>query len=290
MTKTHRLAAAAVAALMSSACSGAYAQPPGPPELTAVPPVSDCDGAKTRNFTAAEAAADADAAAAVAAGTYSGWAAAVADPRRLPEETVRDPLRHPAEMLAFMRLTPGDTIADIRPEEGYFTRLFAPTVGEHGRVYAFVPNQTAERENAFADTLAATYPNTTRVTGDLDTLSFECPLDVVFMGQEYHDFVIPRFGVDVAKMNAAVFAALKPGGLYVILDHQAAPGAGTDVVGTLHRIEASALRAQVEAAGFVFDGETDVVANPDDDHSLSVFDPAIRGKSDQFVYRFRKPD
>jgi predicted methyltransferase len=109
------------------------------------------------------------------------------------------------------------------------------------------------------------------------------------MGQEYHDFVIPRFGVDVARMNAAVYAALKPGGLYVILDHQAAPGAGVSVVGTLHRIEASALRAQVEAAGFVFDGESTVVANPADDHALSVFDPAIRGRSDQFVYRFRKP-
>ena len=86
------------------------------------------------------------------------------------------------------------------------------------------------------------------VNGDLDVMTFPEPLDVVFMGQEYHDFVIPRFNVDVAKMNAQVFAALKPGGLYVILDHQAAPGAGTSVVGTLHRIEASALRAQVEAA------------------------------------------
>jgi len=218
------------------------------------------------------------------------YAAVVSDSRRLPEEVARDSLRHPAEMLAFIGLKPGQAIADIRPEEGYFTRLFAPAVGDTGKVYAFVPNQTAERENAFSDTLAATYPNTTRVTGALESMSFDLPLDVVFMGQEYHDFVIPRFGVDVAKMNAAVFAALKPGGLYVILDHQAAPGAGVDVVGALHRIEASALRAQVEAAGFVFDGETDVVANPDDDHSLSVFDPAIRSKSDQFVYRFRKPD
>ena len=217
------------------------------------------------------------------------YAAAVADPRRLPEEVARDPLRHPAEMLAFIGLKPGQAIADIRPEEGYFTRLFAPVVGATGRVYAFVPNQTAERENAFGDTLAATFPNTVRVTGALETMSFDRPLDVVFMGQEYHDFVIPRFGVDVAAMNRRVFEVLKPGGLYVILDHQSAPGAGTSVVGTLHRIEGSALRAQVEAAGFVFEGQTDVVANPDDDHSLSVFDAAIRGKSDQFVYRFRKP-
>lgn len=217
------------------------------------------------------------------------YALAIADPLRPASEVARDPLRKPAEMLAFIGVRGGERIADVRPGQGYFARLFARAVGPQGRVYAFVPNQTAARENAFADTLATDYPNVTRVTGGLEEFSFPEPLDVVFMGQEYHDFVIDRFGVDVARMNAAVFRALKPGGLYVILDHQAAPGAGTSVVGTLHRIEGSALRAQVEAAGFIFDGETQVVRNPDDDHSLSVFDEAIRGRSDQFVYRFRKP-
>ncbi|HST92912.1 MAG TPA: hypothetical protein VLJ13_12015, partial [Brevundimonas sp.] len=167
----------------------------------------------------------------------SDYVAALSDARRLPAEVARDPLRKPAEMLAFMRLRPGQVVADIRPEEGYFTRLFAPVVGEAGHVYAFVPNQTAARENDFGDTLAAAYPNVSRVTGALETMTFERPLDVVFMGEEYHDFTIPRFGVDVARMNAAVFAALKPGGLYVILDHQAADGAGISVAPTLHRIE-----------------------------------------------------
>ncbi|MGV3579664.1 class I SAM-dependent methyltransferase [Brevundimonas sp.] len=224
-----------------------------------------------------------------ASAVVNDYGLAIADPLRPASEVERDPLRKPAEMLAFIGIDGGERIADVRPEEGYFSRLFARSVGPDGRVYAFVPNQTAGRENGFADTLATDYPNVTRVTGALEDLTFPEPLDVVFMGQEYHDFVIDRFGVDVARMNAAVFAALKPGGLYVILDHQAAPGAGTSVVGTLHRIEGSALRAQVEAAGFVFDGETEVVRNPADDHSLSVFDEAIRGRSDQFVYRFRKP-
>lgn len=222
--------------------------------------------------------------------TTGPYAAAIADPLRPAEEVARDSLRHPAEMLAFAQVNEGDRIADIRPEEGYFTRLFARAVGGAGRVYAFVPNQTAARENVHAEALVAAYPNVNRITGDLDSMVFPEPLDVVFSAQEYHDFVIPRFGVDVAKMNAAAFAALKPGGLYVILDHQAAPGTGTSAVGTLHRIEGAALRAQVEAAGFVFDGETSAVANPDDDHSLNVFDPAIRGKTDQFVYRFKKPN
>ncbi|MDI1326835.1 MAG: hypothetical protein PSV23_08575 [Brevundimonas sp.] len=216
-------------------------------------------------------------------------AAAVADSRRLPAEVARDPLRKPADMLALMRLAPGQAIADIRPEEGYFTRLFAPAVGPEGHVYAFVPNQTAQRENGFADTMASVYPNVSRVTGALEAMTFDRPLDVVFMGEEYHDFTIPRFNVDVARMNAAVFAALKPGGLYVILDHQAADGAGISVSGTLHRIEAAELRRQVEAAGFVFDGESDAVRVPADDHSLSVFDESIRGRTDRFVHRFRKP-
>ena len=217
------------------------------------------------------------------------YAAAIADPLRPAEEVARDPLRHPADILAFAQVEAGDTVADIRPGAGYFTRLFARSVGPSGRVYAYVPNRTAERENATADILVAAYPNVTRVNGDLDTLAFDQPLDAIFMSQEYHDFTIPRFGVDVTKMNAAAFAALKPGGLFVVIDHQAADGAGISVAGTLHRIEGAELRREVEAAGFLFDGQTSVLENPDDDHTINVFDEAIRGKTDQFAYRFRKP-
>lgn len=218
------------------------------------------------------------------------YAAAVADPARPAEEVARDEHRAPAEMLAFIGLEPGDRIADIRPGAGYFTRLFARVVGPEGHVHAFVPNRTAERENPRADALVEAYDNVSRVNGDLDAMAFDQPLDVVFMSQEYHDFHIPAFGVDVAEMNRRVFAALKPGGLYVIIDHEAAEGAGTSQVQTLHRIEGARLRQEVEAAGFVFDGESDAVRNPDDDHSLNVFDEAIRGRTDQFVYRFRKPE
>lgn len=218
------------------------------------------------------------------------WAdAAMADPRRPEADRARDELRQTRAMLEFIGLRPGMAVADIRPEEGFFTRLFSVMVGDTGRVYAFVPNQTAARENAFGDALAAEFPNVVRLTGKLEEMAFDRLLDVVFMGEEYHDFAIPRFNVDVTAMNAAVFAALKPGGRYVILDHQAADGAGISVAGTLHRIEAAELRRQVEAAGFIFDGETSAVRVPADDHTLSVFDASIRGRSDRFVYRFRKP-
>lgn len=217
------------------------------------------------------------------------WTAAIADPLRPAEEVARDPLRHPADILAFAQVDPGDRIADIRPGAGYFTRLFARSVGDAGHVYAFVPNRTAARENATADVLVAAYSNVTRVNGDLDTLAFDRPLDVVFMSQEYHDFHIPGFGVDVAKMNAAVLAALKPGGLFIVIDHEGAAGTSNTQVGTLHRIEGAFLRREVEAAGFEFEGATSVLANPEDDHTINVFEPAIRGRTDQFAYRFRKP-
>lgn len=220
---------------------------------------------------------------------HPAYQAAIADSLRPEDERARDAFRHPDEMLAFAEVKAGQKIADIRPGAGYFTRLFARVVGEDGHVYAFVPHRTAERENPRADALAEAYPNVSRVNGDLDALAFDQPLDLVFMSQEYHDFHIPRFGVDVAKMNADIFKALKPGGLYVVIDHQAAPGSGISAVESLHRIEGDFLRREIEAAGFLYEAESPAVANPADDHSLNVFDDAIRGRTDQFVYRFRKP-
>lgn len=227
---------------------------------------------------------------AVQAASHGRWSATIADPRRPEAEVARDPLRQPMEMLEFIEVRPGQRIADIRPEEGYFTRLFAPVVGETGQVYAFVPTLTAGREQAFAEGLQAEYGNVTPVIGLLDAMRFEAPLDVVFMGQEYHDFHIERFDVDVAEMNRRVFAALRPGGTYVILDHSGRPGTGNTEVQSLHRIEGAFLRREVEAAGFIYEGQTHVVANADDPMDISVFDESIRGRSDQFVYRFRRPE
>jgi len=268
MLKPSVLAALAASALALSACGSV----PGPSGLAA----RDADMAYVL-------------AAARIAQNVDLHHAAIADPLRPADEAARDEFRHPAAMLAFAMLEPGDKIADIRPGAGYFTRLFARTVGETGKVYAFVPNRTAERENGRADALVAAYPNVVRINGDLDTMRFPEPLDAVFMSQEYHDFHIPAFNTDVALMNRAIFAALKPGGVFIVIDHAGREGTGHTEVQTLHRIEGASLRAEVEAAGFVFDGESDAVANPADDRTTNVFDAAIRGRTDQFVYRFRKP-
>lgn len=216
-------------------------------------------------------------------------AAAVADALRPAAEIARDQYRAPGAMLSFAGVGSGDRIADIRPGAGYFTRLFARSVGETGRVYAFVPNRTSARENAPADLLVAAYPNVVRVNGDLDTIAFTEPLDIVFMSQEYHDFHIPGFGVDVGRMNTSIFNALKPGGFYVVIDHAGRSGTTNTEVQTLHRIDGDFLRSEVEAAGFVFDGESDAIRNPADDRTVNVFEEGIRGRTDQFVYRFRKP-
>jgi predicted methyltransferase len=214
---------------------------------------------------------------------------AIQDPLRPSEEVARDAARKPRDMLAFGRVEPGDRVADIRPEEGYFTRLFARAVGENGRVYAFVPTRTAARETPLAQGLAAAYPNVVAMEGALDAMTFPEPLDAVFMVQEYHDFHIPAFGVDVNRMNKAVYDSLKPGGYYVVIDHSGRAGTGNTEVQSLHRIEGEFLKREVVAAGFIFDGESDAIRNPEDDRTINVFDERIRYRTDQFVYRFRKP-
>ncbi|MBN8552943.1 MAG: class I SAM-dependent methyltransferase [Caulobacterales bacterium] len=278
----------AAAALVLAGCATTADRAAEVAALSTAGVASAAEAAVHPAVTAAQAASD-RAAAREAAGP-ARWQAAIGDPRRPEGEVARDPLRHPFEMLEFIELRPGQRIADIRPEEGYFTRLFAPVVGETGQVYAFVPTLTAGREQAFAEGLQAEYGNVTPVIGLLDEMRFDAPLDVVFMGQEYHDFHIERFDVDVAEMNRRVFAALRPGGIYVILDHSGRTGTGNTEVQTLHRIEGAFLRREVEAAGFIYEGQTRVVANPDDPMDISVFDESIRGRSDQFVYRFRRPE
>jgi predicted methyltransferase len=220
--------------------------------------------------------------------------AAVADSRRPADDTARDANRHPAETLAFARIEPGDRVADIFPGGGYWTRMFAVAVGEAGRVYPTIRPEgvSGEYENPVL-AVAAQYPNATMARTPYDALAFPEPLDVVFTAQNYHDMPLTAYNLgDRAQMNATAFAALKPGGLYVIIDHSAIDGSPvqTDAESTNHRIDQGTVRREVEAAGFVFDGEANFLRNPEDPRTASVFDEAIRGRTDQFVMRFRKPE
>ncbi|HRO03688.1 MAG TPA: hypothetical protein PLS69_08825 [Terricaulis sp.] len=220
--------------------------------------------------------------------------AALADSRRPAEETARDADRHAAETLAFARITRGMRVADIFPGSGYWTRLFAVAVGEEGRVFPTIrPDGAAGQYETPVLAVAAQYPNAVMTRVPYDALAFAEPLDVIFTAQNYHDMALTAYGLgDREAMNRAAFAALKPGGVYIVIDHSAIDGSPlqTDAETTNHRIDQALVRREVEAAGFVFDGEADFLRNPQDARSVSVFDPSIRGRTDQFVMRFRKPE
>jgi predicted methyltransferase len=201
-----------------------------------------------------------------------------------------DPAWKVPEVLAFMGVKPGDQVADIIG--GRLTSSLAQAVGPGGKVYAV---ETAEVVKAHPELLgmmnglAAKSPN---VIVSAVPVSTPLPngLDIVFIRQNYHDLYDKFMGpANVAAFNRAVFAALKPGGVYVVLDHSAAAGSGIGATETLHRIDPARVKADVLAAGFKFEGESKILANPSDDRTKNVFDPAIRGKTDQFLFRFRKP-
>lgn len=217
-------------------------------------------------------------------------AAAVADAQRPAADTARDVHRKPAEIVAFAGVKPGDNVAELMPGGGYYTRILAKTVGPQGHVYALVPTGFANRPGGLdaLNALAAQYGNVSVVATDLAGFKLDTPVDVVWTTENYHDFHNGP-SANIAGLNAAAFAALKPGGIYFIEDHAAAAGAGTTTTSTLHRIDPAAVISEAKAAGFELDGQSDLLANPEDAHDKAVFDPAIRGETDKLALRFRKP-
>ena len=220
----------------------------------------------------------------------AGNLASIADANRPAEDVARDVARNPAAMLAFAGVKPGDKVVDFIPGAGYFTRLFAKAVGANGHVYGVAPPPRKPDEPAPLSKIVGdpAYPNVSVVplTG---MLAVPEPVDLVWTAQNYHDLHLAQFKLDVVAMNKAVFDALKPGGVYVIVDHAALPGSGLEVPDKLHRIDPAIVKQEVIAAGFEYEDESTVLRNDTDDHTLIVFDPKVRGKTDQFAFRFRKP-
>ena len=194
------------------------------------------------------------------------------------------------EVVAFTGVKPGDKVADV--VGGRLTAAFARAVGPTGKVYAV---ETAEVTKVhpeimkMMDGLKAAMPNVT-VTADPVSAPLPGGLDVVFIRQNYHDLYDKFMGpADVPAFNRAVFKALKPGGVYVILDHAAAAGSGLAATETLHRIDPERVKADVVAAGFKLDAQSPILINPGDDHTKNVFAPAVKDHTDQFLFKFRKP-
>lgn len=220
--------------------------------------------------------------------------AAVADPAR-KDDAANDDRRKVAQLMAFSEVKPGQKVLELIPGSGYFTRVFSAVVGPTGHVYVVWPNEYAkesETDAAASVTLSKDphYANVSVLNQPANQLSSPEQVDVVFTSQNYHDYPDKFMGkVDPVAFDKQVFNALKPGGLFVIVDHVAEAGSGMRDTDTLHRIDPAIVKKQVEAAGFKFEGESNVLRNPADPHNIKVFDKSIRGHTDQFVYRFRKP-
>jgi len=220
--------------------------------------------------------------------------AAVANPDRPEADTKRDADRKPAESVAFAGIKPGDKVADLIPGRGYFTKIFSKVVGPKGWVYAYYPSNidAIYTKNGLTFPVPANpkYPNVSVIHAPAEKFVAPEKLDVVWTSQNYHDMHDKFFGpADLGAVNKAVYDSLKPGGTYVVLDHVAEAGSGLRDTDTLHRIDPAVVKKEVEAAGFVFVGESKVLADPADDHTKKVFDSSIRGKTDQFIFKFKKP-
>ena len=204
--------------------------------------------------------------------------------------TTVDPAWKVPEVIAFIGLKKGDKVADI--VGGRLTASLARAVGPSGKVYAVETAEIVKLHPEILDKMKALATQSPNVVVSDDPVAAALPsgLDAVFIRQNYHDLYDKFMGpADVPAFNKAVFAALKPGGVFVVLDHAAAAGSGIGATDTLHRIDPARVKADALAAGFMLEAESSILADKSDDHSKNVFDPSVRGHTDQFLYRFKKP-
>lgn len=221
-------------------------------------------------------------AAAADAATPAYITAAVAASDRPAADTARDADRKPAAMMEFAEVKPGQSVAELLPGAGYFTRIFSAAVGPKGKVYGVTFGDGAPVK-AIAATPGHENVSFLPYTG---TFTVPAPVDLVWTSQNYHD-AYNRDPAGAEALDKAAFAALKPGGIYIVLDHKAVPGVGDPKA--MHRIDPALVKAQVTAAGFQYVGESNALANPADPHTAGVRDPSVQGKTDQFILKFRKP-
>jgi predicted methyltransferase len=219
--------------------------------------------------------------------------AALADKSRPASDVSRDSGRKAGEIVALTEVKPGGKVADFVIGGGYFTRILASAVGPNGRVYAYQPAEFIAFQKSYGEnlkTVAGAYPNVTPLDASFQALDLPDGLDAVITVQNYHDLHLKPFPADTAaKVNTEIFKSLKKGGVFLVVDHEAAAGSGTSAADTLHRIDIEAVKSEVQAAGFRLESESQLLDLPADPRTASVFAPEIRGKTDQFVLKFRKP-
>ena len=218
-------------------------------------------------------------------------AAALARPDRPDKVKANDPVRDSENRFMLQYVKPGDHVLDLGAGGGYSSWLLSAAVcggdvdSQNPAEWVSSPNAQAARQ-----ALEAARPNVHLVTSDFDKVPAPAkPYDVIFIGTIYHDtYNMP--GADGVRMDKNLFATLKPGGLVVVIDHSAPAGSGIADTNTLHRIDKARVLSDFKAAGFDLVSDTTVLANPADDRSLKVFDPAIRGHTDRMALVFKKPN
>lgn len=247
----------------------------------------------TRKWMLAAVAAMALGASAAFAAVPAHIAAALADKGRPAEDAAKDAARKAGETVALLDVKPGAKVADLIIGGGYFTHILSAAVGPNGQVVAYQPAEFIQFQASYGENLkkvAAARSNVTALSSSLGALDLPDGLDAVLTVQNYHDLHLTPFPKDTAaKVNAEIFKSLKPGGVYLVVDHVAAPGAGLEAAMKVHRIEPSIVKQEVEAAGFKLESESPMLRVSSDPHTASVFDASVRGRTDQFVMKFRKP-
>lgn len=211
---------------------------------------------------------------------------------RTAEDREQDNRRQASETVAFASMGKGQRIGELMMGGGYFTRLWSVVAGPEGHVTAWQPAEFIAFGGNYAASADAAeqLANVDVIRSPIASPALPANLDLVFTAQNYHDLHLAAFPADTARrVNAAVFQSLKPGGRYVVIDHNAVPGAGLTVVDDLHRIDVETVIGEVTAAGFVLDTRSDVLDFRDDPRTASVFAPERRGITSQFMLRFRKP-
>lgn len=227
----------------------------------------------------------------------SSYRLAVDNPARSAEDRERDALRRPAEVLEFLQIGPGMTVLDLFSGAGYYTELLSYLVGSEGAVtahsnLAYQGFAGSEASRRYAN---QRLPNVSVMIAENNELDLEVGhYDAILMVLSYHDiyYVDAANGwqrIDGPQLLRELYEALKPGGILGIIDHYAAAGSPPETGGTTHRIDPAIVIREVRSAGFRLDAQSDLLRNAGDDYSRSVFEPDLRGRTDRFVLRFRKP-
>jgi len=212
---------------------------------------------------------------------------ALAAPDRTPEMTERDGWRRPGEVLMLSGVKPGSRVVEFSPYSYYYSTLLSNVIGAKGELHMYEMPHVAEQIGDAGTKFAAAHPNVKYNAGDYNKMTFPRNVDVFFSVWSYHDMLLT--GVDMDVFHDKVFKAMKPGAIYLVIDHAATHGTETNDTGRFHRIDPGTLRGSIGAAGFELVEESRILENPQDDHKWSVHTDGKRDQTDQVVYKYRKP-